>query len=215
MLSSSIVSIPRTKHLKFPFLCDPEKWVCLQIHTILDEIIFGGQVLETSSTEVLKAIEEISKCSLSPLVFNMVLLFCIIMVNKKALHSGKLVTRDFSLSIKAQPFFYADGMIWWIKIIFYIYILWRIGSNQNCVFFKFNAGLKQHPIPWILFQNLFQIGGPGSLISCGRICSPTCEGFEMWNEASLMRELGSQLDAFFFWCRCFLLKHWSNEWHPE
>lgn len=35
------------------------------MHTILDEIIFGGQVLETSSTEVMKAVEEISKCSLS------------------------------------------------------------------------------------------------------------------------------------------------------
>ncbi|XVE87297.1 hypothetical protein DITRI_Ditri18aG0106100 [Diplodiscus trichospermus] len=32
-----------------------------KIHTILDEIIFGGQVLETSSAEVLKAVEEISK----------------------------------------------------------------------------------------------------------------------------------------------------------
>jgi AP-3 complex subunit sigma len=32
------------------------------MHTIVDEIIFGGQVLETSSTEVMKAIEEISKC---------------------------------------------------------------------------------------------------------------------------------------------------------
>ncbi|XVE87299.1 hypothetical protein DITRI_Ditri18aG0106100 [Diplodiscus trichospermus] len=36
-----------------------------KIHTILDEIIFGGQVLETSSAEVLKAVEEISKFSLS------------------------------------------------------------------------------------------------------------------------------------------------------
>lgn len=36
-----------------------------QLHTILDEIIFGGQVLETSSIEVIKAVEEISKCSLS------------------------------------------------------------------------------------------------------------------------------------------------------
>ncbi|KAK3224110.1 hypothetical protein Dsin_011135 [Dipteronia sinensis] len=36
-----------------------------KLHTILDEIIFGGQVLETSSTEVIKAVEEISKCSLS------------------------------------------------------------------------------------------------------------------------------------------------------
>ncbi|XP_042478857.1 AP-3 complex subunit sigma [Macadamia integrifolia] len=32
-----------------------------KMHTILDEIIFGGQVLETSSTEVIKAVEEITK----------------------------------------------------------------------------------------------------------------------------------------------------------
>ncbi|URE33012.1 AP-3 complex subunit [Musa troglodytarum] len=31
------------------------------MHTILDEIIFGGQVLETSSERVLKAVEEISR----------------------------------------------------------------------------------------------------------------------------------------------------------
>ncbi|CAK9152401.1 unnamed protein product [Ilex paraguariensis] len=36
-----------------------------KMHTILDEIIFGGQVLETNSSEVMKAVEEISKCSLS------------------------------------------------------------------------------------------------------------------------------------------------------
>lgn len=48
------------------------------MHTILDEIIFGGQVLETSSAEVLKAVEEITKCSLFPLVFNMANLFHII-----------------------------------------------------------------------------------------------------------------------------------------
>lgn len=35
------------------------------MHSILDEIISGGQVLETSSAEVVKAVEEISKCSLS------------------------------------------------------------------------------------------------------------------------------------------------------
>lgn len=41
-----------------------------QMHTVLDEIIFGGQVLETSSTEVMKAVEEISKYSLpTPLTF--------------------------------------------------------------------------------------------------------------------------------------------------
>ncbi|THU70599.1 hypothetical protein C4D60_Mb08t26690 [Musa balbisiana] len=32
-----------------------------KMHTILDEIIFGGQVLETSSERVLKAVEEISR----------------------------------------------------------------------------------------------------------------------------------------------------------
>ncbi|GMP37912.1 hypothetical protein CsSME_00009387 [Camellia sinensis var. sinensis] len=36
-----------------------------KVHTILDEIVLGGQVLETSSSEVMKAVEEISKCSLS------------------------------------------------------------------------------------------------------------------------------------------------------
>ncbi|KAK4259997.1 hypothetical protein QN277_003173 [Acacia crassicarpa] len=34
-----------------------------KMHSILDEIIIGGQVLETSSTEVIKAIEELSRCS--------------------------------------------------------------------------------------------------------------------------------------------------------
>ncbi|GAB4849154.1 hypothetical protein Ancab_003962 [Ancistrocladus abbreviatus] len=32
-----------------------------KMHTILDEIIFGGQVLETNSAEIVKAVEEISK----------------------------------------------------------------------------------------------------------------------------------------------------------
>uniref|UniRef100_M0ZJ81 AP complex subunit sigma n=1 Tax=Solanum tuberosum TaxID=4113 RepID=M0ZJ81_SOLTU len=33
----------------------------LQVHAILDEIILGGEVLETSSSEVVKAVEEIYK----------------------------------------------------------------------------------------------------------------------------------------------------------
>lgn len=33
----------------------------LQVHMILDEIILGGQVLETNSSEIVKAVEEISK----------------------------------------------------------------------------------------------------------------------------------------------------------
>ncbi|KAK9164152.1 hypothetical protein Syun_005054 [Stephania yunnanensis] len=32
-----------------------------KIHTVLDEIVFGGQVLETSSSEVMKAVEEIAR----------------------------------------------------------------------------------------------------------------------------------------------------------
>ncbi|XP_068668504.1 AP-3 complex subunit sigma [Aristolochia californica] len=32
-----------------------------KLHTILDEIVVGGQVLETSSTEVMKAIDDITK----------------------------------------------------------------------------------------------------------------------------------------------------------
>ncbi|KAF7809725.1 AP-3 complex subunit sigma [Senna tora] len=43
-----------------------------KMHTILDEIIFGGQVLETSSTEVIKAIEEISKLEAASNSINLV-----------------------------------------------------------------------------------------------------------------------------------------------
>ncbi|PIA52666.1 hypothetical protein AQUCO_01000497v1 [Aquilegia coerulea] len=32
-----------------------------KMHMVLNEIIFGGQVLETSSSEVMKAVEEITK----------------------------------------------------------------------------------------------------------------------------------------------------------
>ncbi|XP_022859898.1 AP-3 complex subunit sigma, partial [Olea europaea var. sylvestris] len=32
-----------------------------KVHTILDEFILGGQVLETNSSEVVKTVEEISK----------------------------------------------------------------------------------------------------------------------------------------------------------
>ena len=37
----------------------------LQMHTVLDEIVFGDQVLETSSTEVIKAVEDLLSLSLS------------------------------------------------------------------------------------------------------------------------------------------------------
>lgn len=36
------------------------------MHTILDELILGGQVLETNSSEIVKAVEEISRFSLTP-----------------------------------------------------------------------------------------------------------------------------------------------------
>nr|KJB47286.1 hypothetical protein B456_008G068000 [Gossypium raimondii] len=43
-----------------------------KIHTILDEMVFGGQVVETSSSEIMKAVEEISKCFLSPFLLSCV-----------------------------------------------------------------------------------------------------------------------------------------------
>ncbi|KAJ7953002.1 AP complex subunit sigma [Quillaja saponaria] len=43
-----------------------------KIHTVLDEIVFGGQVLEVSSTEVMKAIEEISKLETTSNAINLV-----------------------------------------------------------------------------------------------------------------------------------------------
>ncbi|KAK3026985.1 hypothetical protein RJ639_041746 [Escallonia herrerae] len=36
-----------------------------KVHSILDEIILGGQVIETSSSEVVKAVEEAYRCSSS------------------------------------------------------------------------------------------------------------------------------------------------------
>ena len=53
----------------------------LQLHTVLDEIIFGGQVLETSSAEVMKAVEEISRLSLSLSLCFCLFLFVYVGVN--------------------------------------------------------------------------------------------------------------------------------------
>ncbi|KAL9327053.1 hypothetical protein ACSQ67_007698 [Phaseolus vulgaris] len=43
-----------------------------KMHTILDEIILGGQVLETSSTEVMRAIEEIARLDAASNAINLV-----------------------------------------------------------------------------------------------------------------------------------------------
>ncbi|XP_027919819.1 AP-3 complex subunit sigma isoform X2 [Vigna unguiculata] len=43
-----------------------------KLHTILDEIILGGQVLETSSTEVMRAIEEIARLEAASSAINLV-----------------------------------------------------------------------------------------------------------------------------------------------
>ncbi|KAK4259996.1 hypothetical protein QN277_003173 [Acacia crassicarpa] len=43
-----------------------------KMHSILDEIIIGGQVLETSSTEVIKAIEELSRLEAASNSINLV-----------------------------------------------------------------------------------------------------------------------------------------------
>lgn len=44
----------------------------MQMHMLLDEIIFGGQVLETSSEQVLKAVEEIAKLEKSSSAISLV-----------------------------------------------------------------------------------------------------------------------------------------------
>ncbi|KAK1323677.1 AP-3 complex subunit sigma [Acorus calamus] len=43
-----------------------------KMHTVLDEIIFGGQVLETSSEEVMKVVEEIAKLEKSSSAISLV-----------------------------------------------------------------------------------------------------------------------------------------------
>ncbi|KAF3572179.1 hypothetical protein F2Q69_00061511 [Brassica cretica] len=45
----------------FSNVCELFNYSKALMHTMLDEIVFGGQVLETSSTEVIKAVENISK----------------------------------------------------------------------------------------------------------------------------------------------------------
>ncbi|KAH7566415.1 hypothetical protein JRO89_XS08G0155500 [Xanthoceras sorbifolium] len=65
-----------------------------KLHTILDEIIFGGQVLETSSTEVIKAVEEISKCSLSlSICLSFLFLMCLL---ESASNAIALVSKSVS-----------------------------------------------------------------------------------------------------------------------
>jgi hypothetical protein len=38
----------------------------IQLHTILDEMILGGQVIETSSEQIVKSVEEIERFSPQP-----------------------------------------------------------------------------------------------------------------------------------------------------
>jgi hypothetical protein len=38
----------------------------MQLHTILDEMILGGQVIETSSEQIMKSVEEIERFSSLP-----------------------------------------------------------------------------------------------------------------------------------------------------
>jgi AP-3 complex subunit sigma len=38
----------------------------MQLHTILDEMILGGQVIEASSEQIVKSVEEIERFSLLP-----------------------------------------------------------------------------------------------------------------------------------------------------
>lgn len=38
----------------------------MQLHTVLDEMILGGQVIETNCDQILKHVDDIARFSLSP-----------------------------------------------------------------------------------------------------------------------------------------------------
>jgi hypothetical protein len=42
----------------------------MQLHTVLDEMILGGQVIETSSEQIMKYVEEIARFFLLPSSYN-------------------------------------------------------------------------------------------------------------------------------------------------
>ena len=65
------------------------------MHTTVDEIIFGGQVLETSSTEVMKVVEEISKCYHCNRILTWFLYYALLLNMEALHHSIKLVSYIF------------------------------------------------------------------------------------------------------------------------
>jgi hypothetical protein len=42
----------------------------MQLHTVWDEMILGGQVIETSSEQIMTSVEEIARLLLLPLLFH-------------------------------------------------------------------------------------------------------------------------------------------------
>jgi hypothetical protein len=44
----------------------------MQLHTVLDEMILGGQVIETSSEEIMRSVEEIARFSTPLILFSLI-----------------------------------------------------------------------------------------------------------------------------------------------
>ncbi|KAL0924920.1 hypothetical protein M5K25_005780 [Dendrobium thyrsiflorum] len=59
------IAWPLTEQLKKAINSIPSFHLEDKLHAVLDEIIFAGQVVETSSEQVMKAVEEIARNSLS------------------------------------------------------------------------------------------------------------------------------------------------------
>ena len=51
----------------------------MQLHTILDEMILGGQVIETSSEQIMKSVEEIARFYPMPSLHLLLALLCLIL----------------------------------------------------------------------------------------------------------------------------------------
>ena len=53
----------------------------MQLHTILDEMISGGQVIETSSEQIMKSVEEIERFSPLPSFHILSALLCLMLIS--------------------------------------------------------------------------------------------------------------------------------------
>jgi hypothetical protein len=53
----------------------------MQLHMILDEMISGGQVIETSSEQIMKSVEEIERFSSLPSFHILSALLCLMLIS--------------------------------------------------------------------------------------------------------------------------------------